>query len=74
MTLARRGAHVVIRSSHHVSWQGDGGDDDKAEQVNGYGSLRSASWQYTYSSSVMEYGVTLHKPKRECLPEGPRIY
>jgi hypothetical protein len=38
MTLARRGAQVAIRRSHHVSWQGD---DDKAKQVNGYGPLGS---------------------------------
>ena len=46
MTLARRGAQVAIRRSHHrrshhVSWQGDGGDDDEAEEVNGYGPLGS---------------------------------
>ena len=40
MTLARRGAQVAIRRSHHVSWQGDEGDDD-AEQVNGFGPLGS---------------------------------
>jgi hypothetical protein len=35
------GAQVAIRRSHHVSWQGDGGDDDEAEEVNGYGPLGS---------------------------------
>ena len=39
MTLARRGAQVSIRRSHHVSWQGDEGDDDDDEQVNGFGPL-----------------------------------
>jgi hypothetical protein len=34
----RRSHH---RRSHHVSWQGDGGDDDEAEEVNGYGPLGS---------------------------------
>ena len=28
MTLARRGAQVAIRRSHHVSWQGGEGDDN----------------------------------------------
>jgi hypothetical protein len=32
---------VAIRRSHHVSWQGDEGDDDDAEQVNGFGPLES---------------------------------
>jgi hypothetical protein len=41
MTLARRGAQVAIRRSHHVSWQGDEGDDDDDEQVNGFGPLGS---------------------------------
>ena len=31
----------VDRRSHHVSWQGDEGDDDDAEQVNGLGPLGS---------------------------------
>ena len=35
------GAQVAIRRSHHVSWQGDEGDDDDAEQVNGFGPLGS---------------------------------
>ena len=32
---------MAIRRSHHVSWQGDEGDDDDAEQVNGFGPLES---------------------------------
>ena len=41
MTLARRGAQVAIRRSHQVGWQGDGGNDDEAEDVNGYGPMGS---------------------------------
>jgi hypothetical protein len=41
MTLARRGRQVAIRRPHHVSWQGDEGGDDDAEQVNGFGPLGS---------------------------------
>ena len=41
MTLARRGAQVAIRRSHHVSWRADEGGDDDAEQVNGFGPLGS---------------------------------
>ena len=39
MALTRRGAQVVIRRSHQVGWQGDGGDDDEAEEVDGYGPI-----------------------------------
>ena len=63
MALTRRGAQVVIRRSHQVGWQGDGGDDDEAEEVDGYGPMGS-------SGVEMPTAITPTDLNARCPPSG----